>query len=114
MKKDNRSILWIKMQDTHGKMAVKSMFDPTVKAIKGIYDTKTPTKQQIKEYKRYRKELIAGSPGICIREDLTFKTIVYSTLATAVEFKAKSVFNPYDPMMRKESICKPINIATTL
>ena len=42
--KDNRSILWIKMQDTHGKMAVKSMFDPTVKAIKGIYDTKTPTK----------------------------------------------------------------------
>ena len=39
---------------------------------------------------------------------------MYSTLATAVEFKAKSVFNPYDPMMRKESICKPINIATTL
>ena len=44
MKKDNRLILWIKMQDTHGKMAVKSMFDPTIKAIKGIYDTKTPTK----------------------------------------------------------------------
>ena len=44
MKKDNRLILWIKMQDTHGKMAVKSMPDLTIKAIKGIYDTKTPTK----------------------------------------------------------------------
>ena len=64
------------------------MSDLTIKAIKGIYHTKTPTKYQIKEYKRYRKELIARSPAICICEDLAFKTIMYSTLATAVEFKA--------------------------
>ena len=31
------------------------MSDLTEKAIKGIYNTKTPTYQQIKRYKRYRK-----------------------------------------------------------
>ena len=32
------------MHDIHRKMAVKSMSDLTIKAIKGIYHTKTPTK----------------------------------------------------------------------
>ena len=117
IEKDSKSVLWIKMHKD--KLAVKNISDLTIKAIKEIYDTETPTKEQIKKYKRFGKELRAGLPDIYIREVLAFKTITSSTVPTAVEFKAKLGFNLYDPVKRtistivtNESICQRRAIAT--
>ena len=90
------------MHDIQDKSGVRNMTDLTIKAIKSIYDTETPSKEHIKKYKRYGKECIAGSTGIYIREDLAFKIIMYSTVPTSLGFKSKLGFNPYDPIMRKE------------
>ena len=60
IKRDNKSILWIKMHDIQDNFGVRNTSDLTIKAIKGIYDTETSAKEQIKKYKRYGKELIAG------------------------------------------------------
>ena len=54
------------------------MCDLTSKAIKDIYNTKTPTYEQIKRYKRYRKEFINVLTGIYTHEDLALKIIIYS------------------------------------
>ena len=45
IKKDNKSIIWIKIHDKQDKLGVKNMSDLTIKAIKGIYDTEIPTKE---------------------------------------------------------------------
>ena len=41
--KDNKSILWIKMHNMQVKMVVKNMSNLTIKIIRGIYNTETPT-----------------------------------------------------------------------
>ena len=48
-------------------------------------------KKQIKKYKRYRNEFIAGLTSTYISEDLAFKVIMYSTVSAAVELKTKLV-----------------------
>ena len=42
-KKDNKSVLWIKMHDIQDKLGVKNMSCLTIKAIKDIYNTKNLT-----------------------------------------------------------------------
>ena len=42
------------MQDQSG---TKNMSDVTIKTIKGEYDTSSFTKQQIRKYKRYEKDI---------------------------------------------------------
>ena len=41
---DNKSILWMKTHVIQDNLGFKNMYDLTVKEIKGIYKTKTPTK----------------------------------------------------------------------
>ena len=55
-KRDNKSILWIKMHDIQDKLGVRNMSDLTIIAIKGIRDTE--------KYKRYGKEFIDDLTGI--------------------------------------------------
>ena len=43
------------MHDIHGKLGVKGMSDLTRKAIKGNYDTKTPTEEEKRTYKKFGK-----------------------------------------------------------
>ena len=90
------------MHDIQNELGVKNMSDLTIKTIKGIYDTESPTKKQIKKYKRYRNEFIADLTSTYISEDLAFKVIMYSTVSAAVEFKTKLVSNLYDPITKKE------------
>ena len=102
IKKDNKSILWIKMHDVEEILVVKNMSDLTVKAIKGTYNTETHTKEQIKKYKRYGKEIMADLAGIYICEDLPLSITMDCKSPTAVEFRAKLGFNQYDIMIAKE------------
>ena len=39
IKKDNKSVLWIKMHNIQGNLGVKNMSDLTIKPIKGICKT---------------------------------------------------------------------------
>ena len=82
--KGNKLVFWINMHDIQNKLGVTKSY-LTIKQITGIYNTETLTKEQIKKYKRYGKELIADLTGIYIREE-----------------QLNLGFNPYDPIMRKE------------
>ena len=54
-KKDNETVLWIKMYNIRYKLYVKNMCHLTIKATKGIYKTKISTNEQIKRCERYEK-----------------------------------------------------------
>ena len=46
IQKDNKSVLWVKMHDIEEKLGIKNMSDLIMKAIKGIDNTKNPTKKK--------------------------------------------------------------------
>ena len=53
----NRELFWVRMHNVKEGLGVKNMFDLVRKEIYGIFETKNPTKVQIRKYKRFEKEL---------------------------------------------------------
>ena len=51
IEKDNKSVLWIQMRNIQDSLSIKNMFDLTIKAIKGFYQIKFPTKERIENTK---------------------------------------------------------------
>ena len=90
-----------KIHNIQDKLGIKNMSDLTIKAIKGIYDTETPRKEQVRKYKGNGKELIKNLAGINIREDLTLAKIMDCRSPTAIGFRSKLRFNQTDLIMPK-------------
>ena len=78
------------------------MSDLTIKAIKGFYNTKTFTDEQISAYKKHGSELIDGEKFMCIHESLTLSIIMNCRTPTAMELRSKLGFNQYDLIMTEE------------
>ena len=53
----NRELFWVRMHNVQEGLGVKNMSDLVRKEIHGIFETKYPTKDQIRKYKRREKEL---------------------------------------------------------
>ena len=43
--------IWVKMKDVQNGVGVTNMSDLILKELYGVYKTKSPTKEQVKEYK---------------------------------------------------------------
>ena len=48
----NKKLFWVKMNDVQNGLGVKNMSDLVRKEIHGIFQTKNPTKDQVKKFKR--------------------------------------------------------------
>ena len=77
------------------------MSDLTMKEIKGKFDNRNHTKEQIRKYKRYGKEFINNLTGIYMREDLAVPIIMDCRKLTAVEFRSKILFKKHDIILKK-------------
>ena len=53
----NRELFWVKVIDIQNGRGIKNISDLVRKEIHDIFETKNPTKEQIKKYKRTEKEL---------------------------------------------------------
>ena len=91
-KKENKAVLWIGMHDIRHNLGVKNMSDLIIKAIKEIYETKTPANEQIKRCKIYGKELLDVLAGINVLGYLASSIIIDCKTATAIEFRSKMGF----------------------
>ena len=49
--------IWPSMKDVHDGLGVKNMSDLILKQIYGIYETKIPTRKQIRKYKMTEREI---------------------------------------------------------
>ena len=52
-----RELFWVRMRDVQEALGVTNMSDLVRKDIHGIFETKNPAKDQIKTYKKRKKEL---------------------------------------------------------
>ena len=50
------SEIWVKMKDVQNGLGVTNMSDLILKELYGIYKTKNPTKEEVKEYKMTERE----------------------------------------------------------
>ena len=83
------------------KIGDKNVSDSVIKDIKGIFNTKKPTKKQKRIYKKIGKEFIPGLVGIYIWNDLISSIITHSILPTTVKFRAKLGFKQLYIIMSK-------------
>ena len=81
------------------------MSDLIIKEVNHIYQTKNSTKEQIKKYKRYRKEFRTYLTGIYIHEKLALSIIMDYTTPAATEFTTELGINQYDLIMTKNNQC---------
>ena len=102
IKNENKSALWIKMHNIKGKFCVKNMCYLTIKAAKGIYNTKKLAKRQTKNDKSYGTEFIDNMSRIYIRENLALSIIMDFRTPTAIEFRSKLRFKQHDLITTKE------------
>ena len=102
IRKEDKSVSWIKMHDIQEKLGARNMSDLTIKAIKGIYKPNTPTKEQIEKYKRLGKFFFDDLTEIYIHEDLALSIIMDCRTPTAIKFRTELKFNQHDLIMTKE------------
>ena len=101
---DKEKMLWLKNKDIGEKLGEKNIYDLIDKEIKGRFETRNPTNEQIREYKRHGSELLDGEKLMYSREDIIMPIIVHWRMSTleAVEFKTILEFNQHDLIVTKE------------
>ena len=52
----NKELFWVKMIDAQNGLGIQNISDLVRKEIYGIFETKNPTKKQIRNYKRSQKK----------------------------------------------------------
>ena len=53
----NKRLFWVKINNIQNGLGIKNMSDLVRKEIHGIFETRDPTKDRVKKYKRYEREL---------------------------------------------------------
>ena len=53
----NRELFWVKRIDIQNNLSIRNISDLVRKNIQGIFETKNPTKKQIRKYKRSQKDI---------------------------------------------------------
>ena len=53
LKKGKEPVLWLRIKDIGRELDVENVYDLFDKEIKGKFETKKPTEQQIRKYKRH-------------------------------------------------------------
>ena len=95
LKKGKEQVLWIRIKDIGGKLDFKNIFDLVNKEIKGKFETKYFTKQQIRNYKRNGSEIIKNGKFMYSHKCIIIPAIIYCRVSTpkSTEFRSKLGFN---------------------
>ena len=101
-KRDNKSVLWIKMINIQKKLDVKNIHDLVDKEIKGRFKTDNRTDEQIKKYKRHGSELIDGEKFVYTYEGTIIPVIIHCCTPESCKFKRHLRFTLHDKINCKE------------
>ena len=91
-------MLWLRNKDIEDE----NIYDLIDKKVKGRFETKNPTNEQIREYKRHGSELIDGEKFIYIRQDIIMSIIMHCWMTTLEAIKTRLGFNQHDLLITKE------------
>ena len=66
----NRRLFWVRINDVQDGLGIKNISDLVRKEIHGIFETKSPTKDQIRKYKRSGRKWFSVDVYAYVRSDL--------------------------------------------
>ena len=69
--------LWLRNKDIGEKLGVENIDDLIDKEMKSRSETRNPTNEQIREYKRHSSELIDDKKFMYTREDIIMSIIMH-------------------------------------
>ena len=86
---DKEKMLWLRNKVIGEKLGVTNMNDLIDKEIKGKFETRNPTNEQIREYKRHGSELIEGEKFLLTCQDIIMPIAMHCRVPTpeAIEFR---------------------------
>ena len=101
-KKDNKSVLWIKMTDIQKKLDVKNIHDLVDKEVKSKFKTNNLTDERIKKCKIHGSELIDGETFIYAHEGVKIPVIMHFRTPESSKLKQNLGFKLHDVINCKE------------
>ena len=98
----NKKLFWVKVNDVQNGLGVKNMSVLVRKEIHSIFETKNPTKDQVKKYKRHENDLHNNSNAtlVYVRSDLMSRII--KNCRGEKKKRYKSGFTLHDITISKE------------
>ena len=99
---DKGKLLWLTNKDIGEKLGVENIYDLIDKEMKGRFETRNPTDEQTREYKRHGSELIDGEKFTCTPEDIIITIIMHCGGTKTTDSRADLGFNQHDLVMSKE------------
>ena len=101
---DKEKRLWLRNKDIGEKLGVENIYDLIDKEIKGKFETRNPTNEQIIECKKHGSELVYGEKCMYTHEDMIMNIIMSCRVSTpeAIEFRSKLGFKQHDIILRKK------------
>ena len=73
---DKEKKLWLRNKDIGEKLGVENSYDLIDKEMKGKFETKNPTNEQLREYKRHGSEVIDGEKFVYTCEDIIMNNVL--------------------------------------
>ena len=101
-KRDNKSVVWIKMIDIQQKLDVKNIDHLVDKELKAKFKTNNLTDEQIKKYKIHGSELIDGEKFMYAHEGVIIPVIMHCRTPESCKFKRNLGFKLHDVINFKE------------
>ena len=74
---DKENTLWLRNKDIGEKLGFQNIYDLIDKEIKGRFETRNPTVEQIREYKGHGSELIDDEKFMYTRDNIIMPIIVH-------------------------------------
>ena len=99
-KKDETTVLWIRIKALSEKLGIKNIFDSVDKEITGKFKN-CSTKEQIKKYKKDSSEFSKDLSFVYEHEDIVIPIIIGGRSPEAIEFRSKLGFTQYDITLKK-------------
>ena len=108
---DKEKMLWLRNKDIGENLSVGNIYDLMDKEGKGKFETKNPTDEQIREYKRHGSELIDDEKFMYTREDIITSIIMHcrATKEKVIDFRTGLRFKQhYITVKKRQSVAKKI------
>ena len=82
-------MIWLRNKDIGEKLGVENIYNLIEKEIKSRFETRNPTNEKIREYKRHGLELIDGEKFMYTCEDIIIPIIMHCRVSVpeAIELK---------------------------
>ena len=101
---DKEKNSWLENKDIKERLGVQNIYDLVHKEIKGKFETKNPTMQQNREYKRDGSESTGSEKYVYTHEDIIIRVIMSCRVSTseAIKFRSELAFKQHDIVLSKE------------